>query len=752
MFGWWGSVVHRRRWVVVAVVLGACLLSGAWGAGIFGKLSQGGYTDPNSQSAQVTALVAGQLGHPAGDVVVVYTAPPGRTVDDPALASAALTILHSLPRDAVRSEVSYWDTHSPQLRTTDGRRAIASITLNATNASQQQDAYTGIEHDLTVPGLTSQIGGTVPTDVAIGNESSSDLALAEAVSLPIVLILLLVIFGSVVAALLPVMVGGLAIVGSLGVLRLISLGVDVNSFAVNVVSLLGLGLAIDYGLFTVGRFREELASGASPSAAVRATVATSGRTVAFSATLLVIALSGLLIFPLGFLRSLAYGGMCAVAIAALISVTLLPAVLGLLGHRVDTLSIPLPRRRSAAGATADAATAGPILRRVADAVLRKPVRFAVPIVAILLALAAPFLSVRFGAADEKQLPPGSPTRQVAETITQYFPGSSDNGAQVLLRGPHGSAPTSAQVRGFEQAVRAVPGVTGVVPGGGNGDLVLLDATLAGDPLGDTAENAVAAIRALPTPAGARVLVGGFSASVVDSTQSVVSRVPLMIGILVVATLVLMFLAFGSVVLPIKAVLMSALSLSATFGVLVAVFQLGHGAGLLNVTPEPVQPGMIVLIGAVVFGLSTDYETFLLSRMVEARASGMSTTDAVRTGLLRTGRMISSAALLLIVVIGAFGLSQLQTMRFLGVGMIVALLLDATVVRMLLVPAILRLLGNAAWWAPAPLRRLQRRIGLAENSGDDGGVEDRRDDEDRAGTDNEGVPAERQAPRPRVRVD
>ena len=210
-----------------------------------------------------------------------------------------------------------------------------------------------------------------------------------------------------------------------------------------------------------------------------------------------------------------------------------------------------------------------------------------------------------------------------------------------------------------------------------------------------------------------MLVGGFSASVVDSTHSVVSRVPLMIGILVAATLVLMFLAFGSVLLPIKAVLMSALSLSATFGVLVAIFQLGHGAGLLDVTPEPVQPGMIVLIGAVVFGLSTDYETFLLSRMVEARESGMSTSDAVRTGLLRTGRMISSAALLLIVVTGAFGLSQLQTMRFLGVGMIVALLLDATVVRMLLVPAVLRLLGNAAWWAPAGLRRLQRRIGLAE---------------------------------------
>jgi RND superfamily putative drug exporter len=689
--------------MVVAVVLGATLISAIWGMGVFGKLSQGGYDDPGSQSAQVANLVSGELGHPAGDVVVVYTAQGDRKVDDPAISSAALAVLHALPRDAVRSEVSYWDTRAPRLATGDGSRAIASITLNASGANAQADAYARIRHSLDIPGLTSQIGGTVPTNVAITNESSSDLELAEAVSLPITLILLLLIFGSVVAAALPVLVGGLAIAGSLGVLRLVSLVVDVNSFAVNVVSLLGLGLAIDYGLFTVGRFREELAAGRSTADAVRATVATSGRTVAFSATLLVIALAGLLIFPLGFLRSLAYGGMAAVAIAALISVTLLPAVLGLLGHRVDRLSLPWPRRSP----TATAANSSALLRRIADAVLRKPILFAVPIVAILLALAAPFLSVRFGAADEKQLPPGSPARQVAETISTYFPASSENGAQVLLRG------SQADVGRFVGEVRAVPGVTGAGVAGAKGDLVLIDATLAGDPLGDSAEQAVTAIRALAVPSGDQVLVGGFSASVVDSTDAVVSRVPVMIGILVAATLVLMFLAFGSVLLPVKAVLMSALSLSATFGVLVGIFQLGHGAGLLNVTPEPVQPGMIVLIGAVVFGLSTDYETFLLSRMVEARESGMSTSDSVRTGLLRTGRMISSAALLLIVVTGAFGLSQLQTMRFLGVGMIVALVLDATVVRMLLVPAVLRLLGNAAWWAPAGLRRLQRRIGLAE---------------------------------------
>ena len=523
----------------------------------------------------------------------------------------------------------------------------------------------------------------------MSERSGADLTRAEAISVPITLALLVLIFGSVVAAALPVLVGGLAILGSLGVLRIISFGVAVNSFAPNVVSLLGLGLAIDYGLFTVGRFREELAAGASRADAVRRTVATSGRTVAFSATLLVIALAGLLVFPIDFLRSIAYGGMSAVAIAALVSVTLLPALLGVLGHRVDALSVPWRRTTSES----------PWLGRLARGVLRRPVLVAVPIAAVLLLLATPLFSIRFGAADEKQLPPGDPTRAVAETINADFPASGDNAVQIVLRGPAGD---------FLAAARSVPGVTHVVPGPTRGDTTVLDATLAGDPLGSGAENAVHDLRALPRPPHTEVLVGGFTATVVDSVRSIVDRVPLMIGVLVAATLVLMFLAFGSVLLPLKAVVMSTLSLGATFGVLVAVFQLGHGAGLLGVTPEPLQPGMIVLIGAVVFGLSTDYETFLLSRMVEARRSGASSADAISTGLTRTGRMISSAALLLIVVTGAFGLSPLATMRFLGVGMIVALVLDATVVRLLLVPAVLRLFGDAAWWPG--LRQLARHRG------------------------------------------
>jgi RND superfamily putative drug exporter len=378
-------------------------------------------------------------------------------------------------------------------------------------------------------------------------------------------------------------------------------------------------------------------------------------------------------------------------------------LLGILGPRVDKLS--LPWRRQTKGDSR-------WLARLGGAVMRRPLIFALPIVAVLAVLALPFSSVSFGAVTEKQLPAGDPTRQAFETINTNFPAVGNNAAEIVLRG------STDQVAQFVARVNEVPGVSQAAVAGAKGDVVLVRAQLGGDSVGDVARQAVDGLRGLAPLPGASVYVGGLTAQVMDANHSIVDNMPLMIGILVVATLILMFLAFGSILLPIKAVVMSALSLSATYGVLVWVFQFGHGAGLLNVTPEPLQAGMFVLIGAVVFGLSTDYETFLLSRMVEARHAGLSTQDAVRAGLVRTGRMISAAALLLILVTGAFALSELSMMRFVGVGMIVALVLDATVVRMMLVPAIMRLLGDAVWWAPKRLRRLQERAGMGEVSDPD----------------------------------
>lgn len=710
MFASWGTVAHRRRWIVIIAVLLLTVIGGAWGSGVSDKLTQGGYDDPGSQAAQVDKIIAESIGKQGGDVVVLYTAPAGTTVDDPALARKINDKLAALPKADVGKVVSYWNTHVPQLADASKTHGLATITLASDDQSKQGEQYAAIADKLAVDGVQTQIGGQAPLQKTITDKSMTDVEFAEFVSMPLVLLLLVVIFGSVVAALMPVLVGGLSILGALGVLRLISLGLDVNTFAVNVASLLGLGLAIDYGLFTVGRFREELAAGRDTADAVRRTVATAGRTVAFSATLLVIALAGLMVFPLDFLKAVAYGGMSAVAIAAIVSLTLLPALLGVLGPRIDKLSVPWRRGR----------TANPEprwLNRVAGTVMKRPALFVVPIIGVLLVLAGPFLNVRFGAADEKQLPASDPGRQAIEAITSAFPSTGNSVASIVLRG---KPLDQASIGQFVSDAGKI--ASDVHPVGVKGDVYVFNGNLPGDPLGDQAKDAVTDLRALPHPAGTEILVGGFTAKLADSTQAIFDRLPWMVAILVGATLLLMFLAFGSVLLPVKAVLMSVLSLSATFGVLTFVFQEGHGAGLLDVTPQPMQIGVMVLIGALVFGLSTDYETFLLSRMVEARNKGMSTQEAVRTGLVRTGRMISAAALLLILVTGAFGLSSIVIMRFIGVGMIVALVLDATIVRLLLVPAVLRLLGNAAWWAPGPLRRLQERVGIQESDEPDEDVE------------------------------
>lgn len=703
MFRAWGGLVYRRRWIVAIVVLAATVVSGVWGLGVFDRLSQGGYEHTESESAQTSRLVEREFGQQQADIAVVYTAPGGTTVDDPELARSVRTALHGLPKDTVDSVTSYWDTRLPQLADREKRHGLATITLHAKDVSDKQQEFQEIEDQLRADGVRTDFAGTVPTYVTMNETSSADLVRAEAISLPAVLVLLVVVFGGVVAAAMPVIVGGLAVLGSLGVLHLISLGLEVNTFAVNVASMLGLGLAIDYGLFVVGRFREELGRGASTGDAVRTTVATAGRTVVFSASLLVIALASLLVFPLNFLKGMAYGGMSAVAIAALISVTLLPALLGMLGPRVEKLTV---RRRAG---RADS----PLLRRLGDAVLRRPVWFVAPILAGLVLLALPVSAIEFGPTTEKALPPDNPTRQTTELVGERFPTAGNNAAQIVLRGDNGVAPDRGEVTSFLRTASDVSGVDGVRPAGTHGDSVLLQATVSGDPVGRQAKDAVHALRELPEPPGTEVLVGGFTAQAEDSVQAIFDGLPLMVTILVGATLLLMFLAFGSVLLPVKAVLMSGLSLGASFGVLVWIFQQGHGTGLLGVTPQPVEAGMLVLVGAVVFGLSTDYETFLLSRMVEARRDGLSTPDAVRTGLVRTGSMISAAALLLIVVTGAFSLSELSNMKFVGIGAIVALVLDATVVRMMLVPAVLRLLGNASWWAPGPLRRLRQRAGRSE---------------------------------------
>ncbi|AOS66167.1 MMPL family transporter [Actinoalloteichus hymeniacidonis] len=705
MFARWGAAVHRARWTVLITMLVLAIVGGGWGLGVFDRLTQGGYDDPNSEASEAGEIAADALDGQAGDVVIMYTVPDGQTLDDPELASAVNDHLASLPEAQVESAISYWQTGLPQFASEDGDVGLAVLGLVGEDSDEKLTAYEEIADDLTLDGVETQVAGAVVAEHTIGIRAEEDIIAAEIVSLPIVLVLLVVIFGGLVAASLPVIVGGLAVFGSLGVLNLIAQFTTVNVFAVNVASMLGLGLAIDYGLFVVGRFREEREAGRDTSDSVRRSVATAGRTVAFSAVLLVIALSGLMLFPQEFLRSLAYGGMSAVAMAAVMSLTVLPAMLALLGHRVDKLSLPFLKRRQGRDTGAG-------WRRLANGVMKRPGLIALPITAGLILLGSPFLNTQYGMPDERVLPADDPARVATEALKADFPAMGGDGIQVVLQGD-GAPPAEAEIGAYLAELGQVNGIESAAPAGAAGEVVVLEAQVDSDPFGDTANQAVRDIRALDAPTDTEVLVGGITAANLDSLDATAEMLPWMALLLVGATLILIFLAFGSVLLPIKAVIMSALSLSATFGVLTWLFVDGHGSGLLGVTPMPMEAGIVVLIAAIVFGLSTDYEVFLLSRMVEARANGATTEEAVRTGLVRTGRVISAAALLLVVVTGAFAFSGIQMMRFIGVGMIIALILDATIVRMLLVPAVMKLLGDAVWWAPGPLKRLQERVGLSE---------------------------------------
>ncbi|ORL81099.1 MMPL family transporter [Prescottella equi] len=701
----WASIVVARKWWVLAVVLIAAVVAGIWGTGVFSKLSQGGYTDPGSESAQVTKIVDDNFGRQDPDIVAIYTVPAGQT-----LAELEPVVTETLDRFAAavptQSVTSYWTAVPPAkqlLLSNDGTKVAASIVLSP-DAEVTVANFGDLLPKLEIDGVESEFAGGAVVGVSLSNRLQADLVRAEAIAIPITLVLLVFVFGGVAAAAVPVFVGLLSVLSSLGILRLLTGVTEVSSFSLNVASLIGLGLAIDYGLFIVSRFREELATGSAPADAARRTVLTAGRTVMFSGLLLVCAFAGMLVFPQAVIRSLGFGAIAAVTGAAVLSLTVLPALLAILGHRIDALSW----RKGAAQRGEERA------RRfwggVVTKVMRRPAVVAVGITAGLLVLAAPLTKATLGEITYTALPADDPARIATETLTTEFP-STGEGATLVLRGPGGAPASPGDLSRVVAEAKQVDGISQAVVLATKNDVTAIQALYAEGVEGGAAGDAVQGLRAIEAPPGTELLVGGGQASVDDGNAAIVRFLPAMIAIMVLSTLVLMFLAFGSVVLPIKAVAMAGLSLAATFGVLTWVFQEGHGAELLGVTPAPLEATFVVLILAVVFGLSTDYEVFLMSRMVEARAAGATTEEAVRIGAERTGRVVTAAAMLLIVVTGAFTVSGLSIMRFLGVGMILALIIDATVVRMLLVPSLVKLMGEANWWAPAWMRRVHARVGL-----------------------------------------
>jgi len=709
MFEIWGRAVYRRR--VLALVIALIALAGAavWGTGVFGSLqSSGGFTPPNSQSQRASNLAASAFGRNDADVVVLYRSPT-MTVADPAYRAAVMRSLAALPHSRVATEQTYWSTGSAGFVSANRHETYAVLQLAGSSDDARTTNYDAIKGDLTAPGLQTLVGGNVPTFESVNNEVKADIGRAEAFSMPVLLILLLLIFGSLTSALLPLAIGGAAIIGSFAVLRLLTLGTAVSTYSINITTILGVGLGIDYGLFMVGRFREELRRQPTVRDAVARTVATAGRTVAVSGITVAVALSSLMLFPEVFLRSMGYGGVATVLVDMIAALTILPALLALLGHRVNSLRV---RRLVRETAIHDH---GGTWRRIASSVMRRPVIYAVVIVAALLALGTPFLSVKWGGTDSTVLPASSQPHQVSDALNRDFPGNATNPIEAVVRlpGPVSASAQRAALAAYTSRLDRVPGVAGARLNAARGDVARINLRYAPEAYSAQARAIVQRVRAVPGPAGATVLVGGVTAGLVDELASMGHTLPWMALVMGLATFVLLFLAFGSVVLPVKAIVMNVLSLTAAFGAIVWIFQDGHLSGLLNFSPGSIDPAMPILMLAIVFGLSMDYEVFLLSRIRERYDVTSDNTAAVADGLQRTGGIITSAALLLIIVVAAFSASNIVFIKLLGVGMVIALLVDATVVRVLLVPATMRLLGRANWWAPPPLRRLYARYGIRE---------------------------------------
>lgn len=705
----WGGFVARRARAVLIVGVLVVGAAAAYGAGVFGELGQGGYSYDEAESTHAAQIIERDFQHGETDVAAIYSSDTLR-VDDSEFRNAVEDVVADLPDGVVDSVATWYDTQAPGLVAKDQHSTLVTISLDAVSDDELTEAYEEVEPHLEARGLDTQVGGQMAIYGDVNDTVSEDIERAEILSMPLVLLLSLVIFGSVVAALLPVGVGAIAVVGSLGVVRLLTEVTDVSVFAINIITLLGLGLAIDYALFIVSRFREERdIRGDDRDAvdgAVAATLATAGRTVLFSGLTVAAALSSLLVFPQGFLRSMAYGGIAAVLVAMVASLTMLPAVLALLGKRVEVGAMPWRRRRT------PSLTGSHAWARFAHAVMRRPWVSIAAVTAVLVGLALPFLRADFGSVDERVLPDDSPARTATEQMESTFDVPAAT-ASIVLEGA-----TEGQARAYAADVAEVDGVADVRPvetAQANGETsTLIEASWNVDGQSERSQQIVRDVRDVPTPGESSAVIGGESAITVDLLDSLGERLPWMAGIVIAVMLVLLFLAFGSLVLPLKAVVVNTLSIGASFGVVTWIFQDGHLAGLLGFdSPGYLDATQPILMLAILFGLSMDYEVFLLSRVREHWDETGDNSAAVARGVQSTGRIITSAALLLAVVIGAFSTSGILFMKMIGVGMLIALLLDATVVRLVLVPAAMKVMNRANWWAPSPLRRWWDRHGIRE---------------------------------------
>ena len=680
------------------------LLAGALGGGVASRLDPYGAEDPSTETVKaMDRLEEAGLRVPAV-VAVVEHAP----VANPATRRRVEALENEVrERSDVASVTGYYETRNSAFVSRDGEATYFAVALGTTDDKQMQEDGADIADQLSAhKGVL--VGGPAVAQEQVNKQVEKDLQKAEMLAFPLLFLLSLLFFRSLVASVLPLMIGGLAIVGTFLILRVASEFASISIFALNLTTALGLGLAIDYSLFIVSRYREEIAKDGPGLAAMRRVLATSGRTVFFSSLTVAAALASLLVFPQRFLYSMGLGGALVALFAATISLTVLPAVLTLLGSKVNAGAPKFLQRR--AEADARPAQAG-FWYRLSRFVMRRPIPVATLSAAFLIVLGLPFLGIKFNTVDPTVLPTSASARQAYDTVGEEFPPYHESPIWIDVEG---GGPKAASAVAKE--VREVPGVAEVAPPQRLAPGVTALQAISTHPFASDASRETAkAIRNLPEPAGTTVLVSGATADFVDFQSSLTAHLPYALAIIVLATLVILFLMTGSVVLPVKSLLMNFLNLSAVFGLLVLIFQDGRLEGFLDYSsPGAIEQTMPILLFAVAFGLSTDYAVFLLSRIKEARDNGASDSESVAIGLERTGRIVTAAALLFAVAMGAFATSQIIFIKENGVGTALAVLIDATIVRALLVPSLMELLGKWNWWAPAPLRRLHERWGIRES--------------------------------------
>lgn len=751
MFASLGRFAYRRRWLVLVAGVLFLVASGVYGTTLFGQLKSGGFYDPAADSTKVMNALHDQLGRDQASLLVLFEAKNGETVDSPAFQKAVEATLAKVQgKEGVGTVLSYYTTRSAQLLSNDKHSTYAVVGMTGDEEAQAKNIKV-LRPLLTSDTLEVRLSGLPAIYEEMNEQVSKDLETAETASFPILAVLLILIFGSLVAASLPLVIGVVAILGSFLILRIIANFTDISIFAINIITILGLGLAIDYSLFMVSRFREELPKhNGDVQAALVKTMQTAGRTVMFSGLTVVISLLSLLVFPQMFLKSMGMGGSAAVLVAMLSALTILPAILALAGNRVNSLSVwSLFRRRSVVKTGPVVASKPGFWYRNSQFVMRHPVSVLIVTLVVLVWLGLPFLRVNFMPTDVRSLPVGAESRIVLEILDTEFPANESSPIQILVQ-TKGNATDGANLSAlydYTRQIKALPGVRRVdslvnldpqltgkelqkaeylqfyagAPQAGaiaanfsKANLSLVTVLYDGNPESTANQELVRSLRNMTPPAGLTPLVGGTTALAVDLLQSLAGSIPLAFAIIVTVIFVLLFLMLGSVVIPIKAILLNILSLSVSFGAMVWVFQDGNLANLLNFSStgglDASQP---VLIFAIAFGLSMDYEVFLLSRIKENYNRNKNTTLAVATGVQHTGRIITSAALLLVVVIGSFMTGQVLFIKQIGLGLALAVAVDATLVRMLLVPTTMRLLGKYTWWAPAPLVALYNWFGLGE---------------------------------------